>query len=387
MFEYLSNQIETMLPQLATDAVATEQRGQTKKSVIKALKRHGFFRVFQPKQYGGYELEFHEFVTLMINLGRGCGSTAWVCSVGSFHAFNVALFKQQAQDDVWKKDPQAAVGSSYVPAGLAKTVDCGFELSGTWPYVSGCDHFEWTVVGVNYQQNSQSNLYFCLVPRSDYTINNDWDVTGLRGTGSKSISMNKVFVPEHRILDFDSARSGVTPGANVNSRPLYKTPFFACSSYCLISPAIGIAKGALDQFIEGIGPREVKSLRGQKSNMAEHYPVQVRVSEASALIDAAELIITEDCKKMSEIINKKQKMSTEEKLKNKRNQVLAVQFLKQAIDLLIGATGTKGLLKNNTIQLAARNIHAIGTHITLNYDIVMPTYGRHVLGLDAGVPI
>ena len=115
--------------------------------------------------------------------------------------------------------------------------------------------------------------------------------------------------------------------------------------------------------------------------------MQVRVSEASALIDAAKLIITEDCKKMSEIINKKQRMSTEQKLKNKRNQVLAVQFLKQAIDLLIGATGTKGLLKNNTIQLAARNIHAIGTHITLNYDIVMPTYGRHVLGLDAGVPI
>jgi len=387
MLEYLSNQIETMLPQLAADAVATEQRGQTKKSVIKALKRHGFFRVFQPKQYGGYELEFHEFVTLMINLGRGCGSTAWVCSVGSFHAFNVALFNQKAQDDVWKRDPLAAVGSSYVPAGLAKIVGSGFELSGTWPYVSGCDHFEWTVVGVNHQQDNQRNLYFCLVPRSDYTINNDWDVTGLRGTGSKSISMDKVFVPEHRILDFDSARSGITPGAKVNSRPLYKTPFFACSSYCLISPAIGIAKGALDQFIEEIGPREVKSLRGQKSNMAEHYPVQVRVSEASALIDAAKLIITEDCKKMSEIINKKQKMSTEQKLKNKRNQVLAVQFLKQAIDLLIGATGTKGLLKNNTIQLAARNIHAIGTHITLNYDIVMPTYGRHVLGLDAGVPI
>ena len=80
-------------------------------------------------------------------------------------------------------------------------------------------------------------------------------------------------------------------------------------------------------------------------------------------------------------------MSTEQKLKNKRNQVLATQFLKKAIDLLVGATGTKGLLKSNTIQLAAQNIHAIGTHITLNYDIVMPTYGRHVLGLDAGVPI
>ena len=323
----------------------------------------------------------------MSNLGRGCGSTAWVCSVGSFHAFNVALFKEEAQDDVWKQDPLAAIGSSYVPAGQVRTVKNGFELSGTWPYVSGCDHFEWTVVSVNHQQDNQNNLYFCLVPRSDYTINNDWDVTGLKGTGSKSISMDKIFVPEHRILDFDSARSGLTPGAKVNSHPLYRTPFFACSSYCLISPAIGIAKGALDQFIEEIGPREVKSLRGQSSNMAEHYPVQTRVSEASALIDAARLVITEDCKRMSEVINKNQNMSTGQKLKNKRNQVLAVQFLKQAIDLLVGAMGTKGLLKSNRIQLAARNIHAIGTHITLNYDIVMPTYGRHVLGLDPGVPI
>ena len=131
----------------------------------------------------------------------------------------------------------------------------------------------------------------------------------------------------------------------------------------------------------------VKSLRGKISNMANHYPVQTRVSEASALIDAAKLIIIEDCKKMSATISKKQKMSKEQRLKNKRDQVLAIQFLKRAIDLLLGATGTKGLRQSNTIQLAARNIHAIGTHITLNYDIVMPTYGRHILGVDAGVPI
>jgi len=387
MFKNLANQVEPLLPRLAADALATEQRGHTKKSVINELKRSGFFRIFQPRQFGGYELEFYEFVTLMSSLGRGCGSTAWVCSVGSFHAFNVALFGQEAQNDVWKLDPLAAVGSSYVPAGSARLVKGGFELSGTWPYVSGCDHFEWTIVSASYKKKKENRLYFCLIPRSDYIINDDWDVTGLRGSGSKSISMNEVFVPEHRILDFASARSGNTPGAKINLNSLYKTPFFACSSYCLVSPAIGIAERALGQFIQEIGPRKVKSLRGQNSNMAEHYPVQTRVSEASALIEAAKLIITEDCKKMSATINKKQQMSTEQKLKNKRNQVIAIQFLKRAIDLLVGATGTKGLLKSNTIQLAAQNIHAIGTHITLNYDIVMPTYGRHVLGLDAGVPI
>ena len=387
MREFLAGQVDALLPSLKDDAVATEKRGKVRKSVINRLKRDGFFRVFQPTKYGGFEFEFREFVELMCSLGRGCGSTAWVCSVGAFHAFNVALFSQEAQNDVWETDPLAVIGSSYVPAGIAERSRNNFKLSGTWPYVSGCDHFEWTVVGVKNSQSAQGELLFCLVPRKDYSINDDWDVTGLKGTGSKSISINNVSVPEHRILTFDSARTGRTPGADVNPNPLYRTPFFACSSYCLISPALGIAQAALDNFIGEIGPREVKSLRGQGSNMAEHYPVQTRVSEASALIDAAKLLITEDCKQMSRIINSGKEMSIERKLRNKRNQVLAIQFLKRASDLLVGATGTRGLSKNNPIQLAARNIQAIGTHITLNYDIVMPTYGRHILGLDAGVPI
>ena len=387
MYENLANQTEALLPKLKADSVTTERRGKIKKAVIDDLKRRGFFRIFQPKKFGGYELEFYEFVNIMRKLGRGCGATAWVCSVGSFHAFNVGLFGEKAQNDVWKRDPLATIGSSYVPAGAATSVKGGFILSGTWPYVSGCDHFEWTVVAVNCKSKKMNRLNFCLVPRSDYTVNDDWDVTGLKGTGSKSISMKNVFVPEHRTLDCDNARSGQTPGAKINTNSIYKTPFFACSSYCLVSPAIGIAEGALNQFIDEIGPRKVKSLRGKISNMANHYPVQTRVSEASALIDAAKLIIIEDCKKMSATISKKQKMSKEQRLKNKRDQVLAIQFLKQAIDLLLGATGTKGLRQSNTIQLAARNIHAIGTHITLNYDIVMPTYGRHILGVDACVPI
>ena len=90
---------------------------------------------------------------------------------------------------------------------------------------------------------------------------------------------------------------------------------------------------------------------------------------------------------MAQVIDSEQVMSVQQKLRNKRNQVTAIQFLKRALDLLIGATGTKGIARNNVIQLASRDIQAISSHITLNFDIVMPTYGRHILGQDPEVPI
>ena len=65
MYENLANQTEALLPKLKADSVTTERRGKIKKAVIDDLKRRGFFRIFQPKKFGGYELEFYEFVNIM----------------------------------------------------------------------------------------------------------------------------------------------------------------------------------------------------------------------------------------------------------------------------------------------------------------------------------
>ena len=113
----------------------------------------------------------------------------------------------------------------------------------------------------------------------------------------------------------------------------------------------------------------------------------MRVSEAAGLIDAAKLIIARDCAEMARMINSGTAMPVEQRLRNKRGQVLAVRFVRQAVDSLVGAIGTRGLAKSNRIQMAARDIQAIATHITLNNDIVMPAYGRHILGEEPGIPI
>ena len=285
---------------------------------------------------------------------------------------------------MWAADPLAVAGSSYVPAGAATEDEGGVRLSGVWPYVSGCDHFDWAVLGA---RRGDGALSFCLTPRRDYAIEDDWDVTGLRGTGSKSITLDDVFVPAHRLLSFNDARAGQTPGAALHGRALYRTPFFACSSYCLVAPALGIVEGVLAEFINEVGPREVRSLAGGTSRLGAHYPVQMRVSEAAGLIDAAKLIIARDCAEMARMINSGTAMPVEQRLRNKRGQVLAVRFVRQAVDSLVGAIGTRGLAKSNRIQMAARDIQAIATHITLNNDIVMPAYGRHILGEEPGIPI
>jgi alkylation response protein AidB-like acyl-CoA dehydrogenase len=383
--ETLIDRARALEPKLRTRAQAAESARRLPDETIRELREVGLFRLMQPARYGGFELDFECLVRTVCELGRACGSTAWVYSVGAFHSWNVALFPVQAQDEVWGTNPDALAASSYVPAGKADPVEGGMRLSGRWPFASGCDHFEWIILGVRITDGA--DVRFCLVPRCDFRIDDDWHVAGLAGTGSKSVVLDNVFVPEHRSLSFDDARDARTPGATAHGGGLYKVPFFAISSSCLIAPALGIARGALEDYIAEIRDRDVRSIVGTTSKMADHHAIQIRVSEASGLIDAATLLILRDCRDTLATVEAGAELSTEQRVRNKRDQALAMRFAKNAVQLIIDATGAKGIYDDRPIQRAWRDLQAASAHITLNWDIVMPAHGRVSLGLDPGIII
>jgi alkylation response protein AidB-like acyl-CoA dehydrogenase len=373
----------SLAPAIAARSHAAEEAMSLPEETMGELRDAELFRILQPSRFGGLSMDFESLVLITAELGKACGSTAWVYSVGAFHSWNVGLFPAAAQEEVWGPDPNALAASSYVPAGTAKPDDGGVRLSGRWPFASGSDHFEWIILGA---KEADDEAYLYLVPKSDFRIDKDWRVAGLSATGSNTVVLDDVFVPDHRKISFTDAKEGRTPGADLYG-DLFRLPFFAVSSYCLVSPALGIAWGALDNYIENIRGREVRSLTGAPSKLAEYHAVQMRVAEASGMVDAATELVRRDCRDVVTTLRAGRPITTEMRTRNKRDQALALRFTKAAVQLIIDGTGAKGLYKDQAIQRAWRDLQAASSHITLSWDVLMPAHGRVLLGLEPGIVI
>src|SRR2546423_11290892 len=139
--------VTELLPVFRQRAQETEDARVVPAESVKSLEETGFFRLLQPKSAGGLEADPVTFFTAVRLIASACGSTSWVASVVGVHPWQLALFPEQAQADVWGADPATRMSSSYAPTGRAVAVDGGYRLKGRWSFSSGCDHVTWVLLG------------------------------------------------------------------------------------------------------------------------------------------------------------------------------------------------------------------------------------------------
>jgi 3-hydroxy-9,10-secoandrosta-1,3,5(10)-triene-9,17-dione monooxygenase len=170
--------VKDLLPGIAARADQAEADRKIPAETIAELQEAGVFRMLQPQRWGGLEADPVEFYEVIRALAATCGSTGWVSSVVGVHPWQLALFPDQAQQDVWGEDSSTLVSSSYAPTGKLTKVDGGFQLSGRWSFSSGCDHCSWVLLGAMQlgEDGKPVDMFTILVPRSDYDIEDVWDV-------------------------------------------------------------------------------------------------------------------------------------------------------------------------------------------------------------------
>ena len=206
----LLDRAAALIPELSQRAAEAEQLRRLPDANVAALKRAGLFKILQAKRYGGYQASLHAHVDAVAAIARGCGSTAWCMGVIHAHSWLLASFPQEAQDETYGADPDTIVSAVIAPRGEAKPAEGGYVLSGFWPFASGCQHSQWLLLGARILDASgavvdEGDL---LVPTKDIAINDDWQVAGLRGTGSCSVVAKSVFVPRHRYLSLPGLAQG-----------------------------------------------------------------------------------------------------------------------------------------------------------------------------------
>lgn len=385
--QQLGDAARELVPYLRSQARETELARRVSDQATAMFHEAGFFKLMQPARYGGYEYGFTAFIEVISELARGCASSAWGCSLGAVHQWVVATFPQQAQDDVWGRNPEAIVCGSYAPAAMAERVDGGFTVQGQWHWASNVDNSQWALLGVQFppqEKGGAPGAGFLLVPREDWRIDDQWHVVGQAGTGSKTVVIDTpVFVPAHRQLTFAQASSNNPPGAACNTNPLYRIPFLSAVPVCLASPMLGNAQGAIEVFVELCGNRVTRgAVAGAGNRLSQFFPVQSRLAEAYAAVDAARLLLLRDTAEVEQMAMSGTQIDVATRIRNRRDHAYSAKLCLQAVEGLFSSVGGAGLSLDQPLQRMWRDANMIARHISLNWDAVSSMVGQFHLGLE-----
>jgi alkylation response protein AidB-like acyl-CoA dehydrogenase len=364
-------------------AQQTEATRRVGDDMIEHMRQADLFRVMQPRVYGGFEYGFDVFAQIVVAIARGCGSTGWVYALLASHQWLIACFSKAAQDEVWQ-DRNALAAGTYAPVARAVAADGGYRISGVGSFCSGCDSAQWQLIGgMIPQADGAAQPGFFLLRSGDCTIDDNWHTMGLAGTGSKNIVVRDASVPFHRTLAFAELLDASAPGMRTNPNPVYQQSFLAVLPIAIVAPVLGIAEGALADFLAMASVRTTRgAVAGGNRRMADFSAVQLRLAEASASIDAARLMIFRDLAEAFATAARGDPLGIDVRLRNRRDQAFCVRLLIAAIDALFLAAGGQGLFLEQPLQRAWRDAHAAASHISLNWDSAGSMYGQFMLGLE-----
>jgi 3-hydroxy-9,10-secoandrosta-1,3,5(10)-triene-9,17-dione monooxygenase len=376
--EELVQRARALAPKLRERAVKAERDRNIPRESVEEYIDAGLMRTIMPKRWDGYEHDHEVAFDIAIELGRStCGSSAWCLNYLSDHAGILAHFPDEAQHDVWSENRDACIATSAAPTGKAKVASGGYRLDGQWSWASGIRHSQWIMIGglIFREGEHHPDMRLFLVPTSDLEVLDTWYCAGLRGSGSHTVALDDLFVPEHRSVSFSTLRDAVSPGSKINIAPIYRTPFIAVHTYALLAPALGLARGAYADFVQWTRQRY---LTYTPLAVAQHVPVQIRVAEIAAQIDAADLLARR-CFAIARADYTG--VTLEQRLLLRRDFTYAMRMVRAAMDDLIKISGSSGLRDDNSVQRCWRDVHAISSHVVMNFDVAAENFGRVEFGL------
>lgn len=375
-----------LIPMLREEAPLCEHSRRLTDRVMDALHASGLLRALQPKVWGGMELPFVAYYDIPEMLARGDISTAWVYANLASHHRNLVWWPAQAQQDVWGVDPDAGIASGIAfPQGKGCRVERGLVLTGEWNFSSGTNHSDWSMLACIVREGEKPiDWVYCLVPKDQYEIVDDWHVLGMRATGSKTVKCRDLFVPEHRVLSMNVASpSHAWPGLEVHRNPHYRIPTSALGGYCLGGCMVGNARHALEVSIDLVKSR---STSYTNARMRDFQTVQLRIAMAGAKIDAAALFLRNDVLEAQTLHENGGRLDVETRLRFKRNCALAAHWCLEAVETLHEMSGANGIYDHMPLQRMFRDARAAIGHFSFSTDAQLPPWGLVALGGQFGSP-
>ncbi len=341
----------------------------------------GFFKILQPEQWGGYAMDPQVFYAVGLEVAKFCPSSAWILGVIAVHNWQLAVFDDQAAQDVWADDPSVLISSSYAPVGKVKVVDGGYKLSGRWSFSSGSEHCKWAFLGAVVPTPEapfdMSNYRTFLVPISDYQIVHNWDVVGLQGTGSHDVLVEDAFVPEHRThKSMDGFRCD-NPGNAVNTAPLYRMPFMQVFVRAVCTATLGACYGALDAFIEVAKTRQVGP-----NKMKDDPFARVLAAEVKSELEEMKLTMIRNFDAMMDCCRRGEPIPIEDRVRYRYDSAVVADRCLALSSRMLKAAGSGGIRLDSELLAFHLDILASQAHVANHSNPFAMNMGGVLFGDD-----
>jgi 3-hydroxy-9,10-secoandrosta-1,3,5(10)-triene-9,17-dione monooxygenase len=387
--EAIIQRARDMVPTLRARQEETEELGRLPDVTSRELIDAGFYRILQPRRFGGYEFDLPTFSRVAIQLARGCPSTGWAFTLTAGHAHLLAsYFSEDAQVEIAGTDGDIRVPGRFRP-GTAVEVDGGYRCTGTFDYVSGCDSATYLTFGFALDDDLAAGELatdiITLIPFDQVEIVHNWDVLGLRGTGSNRVIVDDLFVPSHMTIhSFFDPQAPPFPGRTVHENPIYRRGSLAGLVFAeTCSVAIGAARGVLDLFEESIRTRRTTVL--PLVPMTEHGQYPRFYGEALQGIEVAEAALLQtNADYMAEARRADDEDRDFDPGLDRRLQLrmqLCAKMAYDAVLLMMRVNGSAGMRTGAMWQRYLRDMNVLMTHNTVQPELVSDFYGRLHFGL------
>ena len=378
--DYIERALE-LKPMLFAAGDECEKHRQVPEHIVEAMVERGIFKMLLPKSIGGGELDPLTYTAVLEILAQGDGSPAWCLGQNSGCSMTAPYLSHEMAVEVFGGPRGILAWGPEIPgAGKCIAVKGGYRATGRWGFATGSRHASWLGAhcpvfeedgSPRLGANGRQIVRTMLVPKSEATIIDNWQVLGLRGTGSDSYELKDHFVPEERtsIRDNPEERREIGPLYQFTSGMIYAMSFSHVS--------LGIARGAYDSFIE---IARDKIPRGAKDTLRTNNVIQSQISQCEAKLRSARAYLRGVVAEMWDDAQRNGKISPEHHPQLRLSATWAIHQARDVVATVYHAAGVGAIFESNPLERRMRDIHA-GTQQGQGRPIHFETVGQMLMGL------
>ena len=371
------------VPKLRVSRAEIERLARIPDEMVKEFEDAGFYSMMVPRAYGGLQTSVSTYMDVVVDLGQGDAGVAWAVSLVNVCNWVLSsLYPRHVVDEVFA-NPNARVAGMFDTRGVkARRVAGGVLVEkGMWFFNSGVYQAQWNLLSVPTWNEAGEAVgkAIALFPMSDVKILNDWDTSGLRGSGSSNVSAENVFIPDERIIDLKACAAG-TVKRPFPDDALWHSAFAPITVVILVFPMLGLGKHMLEKYLEVIPTREIRIT--QYAKQSEAAVTHLNVGVASAKIDAATLLMAKACKEIDECAERREYMPLMDRARIVRDCAFADRLIWEAVDLLASATSGSFARRTNPMNGLWQDAKVAMMHPFVSYFSNMEMYGRLLCGIE-----
>lgn len=367
----LAEKAKSIVPLLDQHASFADTEGLLADEVVAAYRDAEIFKMWVPKDLGGFEFSPRQALEVLSLTAYGDASAGWVQMAGSM-AVGVAgsYLGPSAIEELFGSGNIPGVAGQGTAPGTATTVDGGYKLTGSWSFASGLKHGTHIHTLGIIKETGEPRIF--IVPVENAVLDmGSWDVMGLRGTGSIDYTITDVFVPE----DYTHFAFTNEP---LHGGDLYRLGIIGLAVVCHSGWAMGVGRRLLDELAV-----LVKSKAGRAGSLADSDAFQIDFAKIEANFRAAGAFCREAWADVEAAIDAGGDPSVRQLTLVRAALGHITAALAEVANFVYLSGGTTALRKGSPIERLVRDVHAGTQHITSGPNM-WRNAGQELAGLGEG---